>query len=252
VLVWLRIAEPSGRTASEVDAHRRLTRVAVAARRVGARQEAGAMAWRQEWAKRRLDRALRAATAHADLAVDPVRQRALLAQIGTLNNAAALTGLRVEAPWEEMARVATPPRTWFEVQGLPVVPVTYSPPLDAEEVEPVELAITAGGVPALAAVPEYVPDEWTSDGYSAWDAVPEGAGAPWEDSPESGPSPQAEGVPDAEPDVPADVLQRAAEIFAADINAGRVPGIRPIRDALRCGQPRAQKVQAYLGVLAAQ
>jgi Protein of unknown function (DUF2637) len=37
-----------------------------------------------------------------------------------------------------------------------------------------------------------------------------------------------------------------AELFAADISAGRVPGIRAIRSGLHVGQDKASQVQAYL------
>ncbi|MGH3205690.1 MAG: hypothetical protein ACRDP5_27100, partial [Streptosporangiaceae bacterium] len=40
--------------------------------------------------------------------------------------------------------------------------------------------------------------------------------------------------------------QAAAELFAADIEAGRVPAIRAIRSGLHVGQPKAEAVQAYL------
>lgn len=40
--------------------------------------------------------------------------------------------------------------------------------------------------------------------------------------------------------------ERAAELFAADVAAGKVPGIRRIRREMHVGQPRAQQVQAYL------
>jgi hypothetical protein len=43
---------------------------------------------------------------------------------------------------------------------------------------------------------------------------------------------------------------QAAEVFAADVAAGRVPSIRAIRSRLRVGQPRAQQVRAYLAGLA--
>jgi hypothetical protein len=43
---------------------------------------------------------------------------------------------------------------------------------------------------------------------------------------------------------------QAAEVFAADVAAGRVPSIRAIRSRLRVGQPRAQQVRAYLAALA--
>ena len=42
---------------------------------------------------------------------------------------------------------------------------------------------------------------------------------------------------------------QAAEVFAADVAAGRVPSIRAIRSRLRVGQPRAQQVRAYLAAL---
>jgi hypothetical protein len=43
---------------------------------------------------------------------------------------------------------------------------------------------------------------------------------------------------------------QAAEVFADDVAAGRVPSIRTIRSRLRVGQPRAQQVRAYLTALA--
>ena len=42
---------------------------------------------------------------------------------------------------------------------------------------------------------------------------------------------------------------QAAEVFVADVAAGRVPSIRAIRSRLRVGQPRAQQVRAYLDAL---
>ncbi|HEY2550100.1 MAG TPA: hypothetical protein VGI64_05945 [Streptosporangiaceae bacterium] len=38
----------------------------------------------------------------------------------------------------------------------------------------------------------------------------------------------------------------AAELFAAELQSGRVPGIRAIRSGMHVGQDRAQQVQAYL------
>lgn len=38
----------------------------------------------------------------------------------------------------------------------------------------------------------------------------------------------------------------AAELFAADLEAGRVPGIRAIRSGLHVGQDKASQVQQYL------
>jgi hypothetical protein len=40
--------------------------------------------------------------------------------------------------------------------------------------------------------------------------------------------------------------EQAAELFAADLEAGRVPGIRPIKSGLHVNQDKAKQVQAYL------
>lgn len=52
-------------------------------------------------------------------------------------------------------------------------------------------------------------------------------------------------------DIPVpDTLQlRAAEVFATELVAGRVPSIRAIRTHLHVGQPRAQQVRSYLAAL---
>jgi hypothetical protein len=58
-----------------------------------------------------------------------------------------------------------------------------------------------------------------------------------------------ETVPDDVPAAPAELNGRAhaaAELFAADLEAGRVPGIRAIRSGLHVGQDKASQVQAYL------
>ncbi|HXT92810.1 MAG TPA: recombinase family protein [Trebonia sp.] len=44
---------------------------------------------------------------------------------------------------------------------------------------------------------------------------------------------------------------RAAEAFAAELAAGRVPSVRVIRARLHMGQSRAQRVRAYLAALSA-
>jgi Protein of unknown function (DUF2637) len=56
-------------------------------------------------------------------------------------------------------------------------------------------------------------------------------------------------VPEGVPAVPGELnghAHAAAALFAADIEAGRVPGIRKIRSGLHVGQPKAEQVQAYL------
>ena len=44
----------------------------------------------------------------------------------------------------------------------------------------------------------------------------------------------------------------AAELFAAELSRGKVPGIRRIRKVMHLGQPRAQRVREYLAALADQ
>ena len=55
----------------------------------------------------------------------------------------------------------------------------------------------------------------------------------------------SEAVPEADP-----LRVQAAEVFAADVAAGRLPPIRAIRSRLHVGQPRTQQVRAYLDALA--
>jgi hypothetical protein len=110
VLVWLRLAEPSARAAGDVDAHRRIARLARAAKRLRERRAAGAASWRQDRARRRLDAAMEAAVEHAGLASDPARQDQMRDQLGALNAAGSLASLDTQAPWDrrqaEAAEVA--------------------------------------------------------------------------------------------------------------------------------------------------
>jgi hypothetical protein len=55
----------------------------------------------------------------------------------------------------------------------------------------------------------------------------------------------ASGAPGDDP-----VQAQAAEEFAGEVAAGRVPSIRVIRARLHVGQPRAQRVRAHLAALA--
>jgi hypothetical protein len=58
-----------------------------------------------------------------------------------------------------------------------------------------------------------------------------------------------QGVSAPAPGVPGELnghAHAAAELFAADLDAGRVPGIRAIRSGLHVGQDKASQVQAYL------
>jgi hypothetical protein len=103
VLVWLGVAEPSARAAGDVDAHRRITRLARAAKQLRELRAAGARPRRQERARRRLDRAMEAAVEHAGLASDPARQDQMRDQIAALNAAGGLADLTAEAPWDRRA-----------------------------------------------------------------------------------------------------------------------------------------------------
>jgi len=51
-------------------------------------------------------------------------------------------------------------------------------------------------------------------------------------------------APDGDP-----LQAQAAEAFAGEVAAGRVPSVRAIRARLDVGQPRAQQVRAYLTAL---
>ncbi|GAA3237865.1 hypothetical protein [Nonomuraea helvata] len=116
LLVRMGLAEVSDRTASEVDAHRRLTRVALAAKRAKALREGGASERKMRAALAKLDKAMDQAVEHTGLAVDQARQEALLAQIAALYNTTALIDADPRVPWEPEpeqrpvpARPALPP-----------------------------------------------------------------------------------------------------------------------------------------------
>jgi len=67
-------------------------------------------------------------------------------------------------------------------------------------------------------------------------------------SAQASPNPEAEpGVSGAHGDDP--VQAQAAAAFAGEIAAGRVPSVRTIRARLHVGQPRAQRVRAYLAAV---
>jgi hypothetical protein len=51
-------------------------------------------------------------------------------------------------------------------------------------------------------------------------------------------------MPDADP-----LQAQAAQAFAVELAAGRLPPVRAIRARLHVGQPRAQRVRAYLAAL---
>ncbi|PZG31343.1 hypothetical protein C1I98_30210 [Spongiactinospora gelatinilytica] len=100
IMVRIGLAEVSDRTASEVDAHRRLTKVALAAKRARALRESGASERKMRQALAKLDQAMDRAVEHTGLAVDSARQEALLSQIGALYNTNVLIDLKPPVPWD--------------------------------------------------------------------------------------------------------------------------------------------------------
>lgn len=203
LLVSLGLAEPAARTAGDVDAHRRLHRVARAAKRLRVLKQTGAASWRQARALRRLDTATARAVEHAGLASDAGRQTELLAQLGALVGAAQLADI-------------TPPVPWATPAARPPLRLYRAPSGDQQ--------------PAGASDREF-PFETPAE-LSAWldeDRVPG----------------DDESVPPVLHGGDAQQL-KAAEIFANEVQRGKVPGIRPIKKKLGVGQPKAQEVQAYL------
>jgi hypothetical protein len=120
VLVWLGVAEPSDRTATEVDAQRRMTRVALAAHRVRTLDAEGETGRCRKRAARRLTAAMRDATKHTPLATDTDHQDTLLAQIGALVHAETLAILTPPSPWTR--RPLAPPVKVVMVNPLALMP----------------------------------------------------------------------------------------------------------------------------------
>lgn len=96
VLTWAGLADPTDRNASEVDAQRRLMRLALAAKRARTTRATGK---NPRKALHQLDRAMERAVEYAGLGTDPDRQATLLAQLGVLYNSASLLDLEPDAPW---------------------------------------------------------------------------------------------------------------------------------------------------------
>jgi hypothetical protein len=103
-MVRLGLAEVSDRTASDVDAHRRLTRVALATKNVRQLRQSGASESKLRRALGKRDRALDQAVEHTDLARDTTKQTALLDLVTTLGGADSLSDLleTAAAPWAHL------------------------------------------------------------------------------------------------------------------------------------------------------
>ncbi|MFI7448039.1 hypothetical protein ACIBQX_11125 [Nonomuraea sp. NPDC049714] len=100
-MVRLGLAEARDRSAADVDAHRRLTRVALAAKRAKALREAGAPERKLRAAFAKLDKAMDQAVEHTGLSDDETRQSALLARIDALNSTATLARRDKVARWAD-------------------------------------------------------------------------------------------------------------------------------------------------------
>jgi hypothetical protein len=98
VLTRLGLADPTDRNANEVDAQRRLMRLALAAKHARSARAVSRGRKRQR-ALTKLDRAMERAVEYGGLGTDSARQDMLLAQLGLLYNTASLLDLTLEAPW---------------------------------------------------------------------------------------------------------------------------------------------------------
>ncbi|MFE9099807.1 hypothetical protein [Actinomadura geliboluensis] len=108
VLVRLGVAEPSNRTATEVDTQRRLSRIARAAKDLRILKDSSAKAGRIRRATARLDKAVDAAEHHIGLSNNPALLERLMNQLGTRYNTAALAELHAHAPWQPPTADADP------------------------------------------------------------------------------------------------------------------------------------------------
>lgn len=159
VLVWLRLAEPSERTASEVDADRRISKVAKAAWKVRSRRDAEDGSKRLlERAEKKMQRATLSAVVHANLAKDPKRKEELLSQISFIFNALSLADLKPESPWSEV----TPPPSGGDLKQ-----VTESPSGHRALEAPAERQVTSRSS---------VPDSGQVTPEALTQATPRGAG----------------------------------------------------------------------------
>lgn len=272
ILVKLRIAESTGRTASDVDTHRRLTLVARRAKRLRTLQALNAKPGRQERAQRRLDRAIDAAVEHAGLATNPARQAALMAQIATLYNAAALADLSPASPWDVPQERPTAPglyrvppshpaleyvdedlfpdtpevlERWLEdapdvPEPVPAGPIPGGQELGGEvrrQVWPRARGEVGGGVP------EDVPDDDTEPAD-----VPVGGDEEETQDPPADERPDdvPENVPAIDPEELERLVRKARRKFRKDLASGTTPSIGALKSALRIGQDKAKAVQGAL------
>ncbi|MCP2336123.1 DUF2637 domain-containing protein [Actinomadura rupiterrae] len=109
---------------------------------------------------------------------------------------------------------------------------------------------------SAALEPDTEPVVW-ADAVPVPEPVQQASALPWWPLPELPAGEQDEDedddvpVPDSPvPGVPGDVVERALELFREDLDAGRVPTYRAVKDGLNIGQDRARRVREYMRVLA--
>ncbi len=117
ILVRLGLAEPSERTAGQVDAERRLTRVALAADRVADSKDG----WRARWRLAKLKRRGRAMLAHTAVATDPTQKQYLMEQFAFARSIPAFARTTPRPFWDLAADIRSDTSTvtspTFEVSG---------------------------------------------------------------------------------------------------------------------------------------
>jgi hypothetical protein len=235
LLVRLGLAEASDRTASQVDAQRRLSRLARSAKRVRALRTSEAAGWRLRRAGRRLDAATAAAVEHAGLATEPARQDALLAQLGALYHSAALADLSPAATWDRPVpvRVVDQPGAAGALAAVPAGPVEQGADERPATVDQAPTETTAEAAPpALDDVPVAAPAGRVGDLDDAR-LVSDELGTP---AAVLAPLPR-----ELEP-----YVRRARRRFGEDLDRGNLPSVRRLKKSLHIGQKRAGQVKAYL------
>ncbi|MFI9553756.1 hypothetical protein [Nonomuraea endophytica] len=118
MLVRLGVAETRDRSAQEVDAHRRITQVALAAKRAKMLRATGTRERKMRAALAKLDKAMDRAVEHAGVALDRDRQTELLAQIAALYNTAALLDAEPAPPWELKKETPVPSEALEAIKAI--------------------------------------------------------------------------------------------------------------------------------------
>jgi hypothetical protein len=245
ILVWLGVAEATDRTAGQVDAHRRLTRVALAAKKAKTLREAGVTGRKLRRAFAALDKRIDQAVAHTGLARDPQMQWALLDQVTALRGGTSLMDLPDVAPWAELDHPAvTGAKRHSEALDLAAA-------LDrntATRLQPVAEVVATGDRPATAdatgrggeALSATIPAESPSivEGGRSWLA----SLTPWSRPPTR---PVAEPDPDRQP-----VAEVVAEPVAEETPGREVVATdtRPVADRKRPDdQDRRRAIRFWVG-----